>query len=458
MTFRAAGPSGNSHPIARAPMMIRSSLASIGLKIAGAALWLLLNVTLANLMPVEEFGQVSFAITLVILFGTASCFGFAQILMRDGSLAMVVNRPRQFIAILSKGRWAVLAMSGLITTAALAASFGGQHVSALNDKFIFGCVFVATPFYGFLILHREGARAFGRVVGSLISFNILRPSLPLLGVLGAMLFFTPSAHLAMAAWTAGLIVIFLFDISRLYPAAWSIRAAASGTTRIGKAFVFWIGELSNLLLLQGPVILAGILLDLESAALLYACHRLASLALFGIDGIRIAIAPDIARAANATDQATSKRTLANVSAAWLVSGLIFSVPVFLLAPFLLSAFGDDFRQAVPALLIMTAARLVQALMGPTGPVMIYGNLEVSRAIFTSAACISQLIGAVMYGTVWGVNGIAAAMCLSVIGLEVASVLEVRRAKGLWIGAPAVFGNPASLASLAHIMSRFRKRG
>lgn len=424
--------------------MFRASLASIGLKVVGAVLWLVFNVILAKALSVEDFGLFSFAVSSVTLLGTAACFGYGQILMRDGSIAFNLGQSDRFRGILAAGRRAIILSSIVYAIVILVLHQAGIFIPIFKSGLILMTVLVSAPLFGFMILHREGLRAHGHLSGALLSFNILRSTIPLIGFGFALIAFKPSAELAMASWTVGFFIILIVDCLRLYPAAWLRKLEAPSNTNMKEASVFWVGELTNLLLLQGPILIAGIVLDLQAAALLYAAHRLATLSLFGIDGIRIAIAPQIARAAADTDAVEAERIISRVSALWMLTGLLFALPVLVLAPVLLGLFGHEYIPATLALIVMTIGRLFQALSGPTGPLMNYGNMERARAGWTLVASMGQIVGAIYLGTRFGITGIAFAMLASIIVLEVASLCTIRRRKGIWIGIVSVIQSPTAV--------------
>jgi O-antigen/teichoic acid export membrane protein len=440
--------------------LLKASIASIGMKLIGAFAWMLLNIVFAALISVNDFGLFSFAMSTIAVLGTLACYGYGQVIMRDGSQVRELAKDTLFREILSTGRAAVLLVSFFVTLVLFAGYALNVPVPVFSHGPAFlGVVAACTPLYGFMLLHREGLRADGQLGMALIGFNLLRPIVPLV-VFGTMLLFVkPDIMTAMIAWLLGLLVIFVIDSARLHPTAWAILPIAKpGVASMRKASVLCLSEVSNIVLLQAPILVAGIVVDLGAAALLYAAHRLAMLALFGIDGMRIALAPQIARSFTRSSREEQASVLNRASVLWAVSGLIFAAPIGILAPQLLGLFGHEYVEATTALLIITIGRLFQALVGPTGAVMQYGRMEHLRAAFTLAAAAVQIAATVCFGKIFGIVGIAWAMTLSIIALEIVSLLAIRRRTGIWLGVGFVIQKPSSIpAAFKQLLDLLRKR-
>jgi O-antigen/teichoic acid export membrane protein len=427
----------------------------------GAIAWMGLNILFANVLSVEEFGLFSFCMSATVLLGTVGCFGYGQVLMRDGSQASPSGSQQLFRDILATGRATVLWVSLIIVLVLVSGYSARLPVPVFEHGLgILMTVAASVPLYSYMLLHREGLRADGQLFMALIGFNLLRPIIPIGIFSGILMFGIPDVVLAMWTWVIGLLAILVADIIRLYPTAWIIwPRRQTGVASFRQASILWLSEFSNVVLLQAPILVAGIVLDLRAAALLFAAHRLGTQALFGIDGMRIAVAPQIARSFRLT-AAEQYQVFGQASVLWAFSGLLFAVPVGLFAAPLLGLFGEEFVEASAALVIISVGRLFQALVGPTGAVMQYGRMEHLRGALTFVAAAAQIIVTLSFGAAIGIVGIAWTMTLSIIALETASVVVIRKRTGIWLGIGSLIQDPSLLRPatdrLIALLNRWKK--
>jgi O-antigen/teichoic acid export membrane protein len=175
--------------------------------------------------------------------------------------------------------------------------------------------------------------------------------------------------------------------------------------------------------------------------------------------MRIAVAPQIARSFRLT-AAEQYQVFGQASVLWAFSGLLFAVPVGLFAAPLLGLFGEEFVEASAALVIISVGRLFQALVGPTGAVMQYGRMEHLRGALTFVAAAAQIIVTLSFGAAIGIVGIAWTMTLSIIALETASVVVIRKRTGIWLGIGSLIQDPSLLRPatdrLIALLNRWKK--
>jgi O-antigen/teichoic acid export membrane protein len=104
--------------------------------------------------------------------------------------------------------------------------------------------------------------------------------------------------------------------------------------------------------------------------------------------------------------------------------------VIVLGRFLLGLFGDEFVAAYPALVILAAGQIVNALCGTVGSLMIMTRLHREAAtVFGGAAALNIALNAVLIPR-FGLNGAAIATSTTVVLWNVVMVVLVVRKLGV----------------------------
>lgn len=187
-----------------------------------------------------------------------------------------------------------------------------------------------------------------------------------------------------------------------------------------------VQETSN----QIEIILLGILADATSAAHFSAAWRLASLVSFGLVAIATVSAPLIASAFRRGDIAEMAR-LAKLNAR-LSFGFAISIAIFIavFGKLLLGAFGPDFVQAYPALLILLAGGIANAFTGSAQYFLLMTGHQIAAL---AIMFVSLVLGIVLNGLLiplLGLTGSAIASASCVIFWNMTMLIFVRRTLGV----------------------------
>ncbi|PLK69698.1 hypothetical protein C0V73_19600 [Rhizobium sp. TH135] len=416
---------------------LRGALVSISVRIAAAFVGLGLQILLARLMALEDYGIYVILWTWVSVVGQIGVLGFY-----DSAARFIPRYGRReshdhLAGYLATGFRAVIAGSGLLAAAALTFLF--VLPGLIDPAFLLPLGVLAL---GFPILSLETyltgiARGFGWYALSTVPGYILRPALIMLGVGLAN---TAGCHLD--AVTVLAIVVFASIIVLLVQAlllrARLPKRARPTTNRERRRF--WL--LASVLMMPAmtaeelfvwiDVLILGFLVAPEQASLYFAAQRSLSLAAFVQYGFMLVAARGFSLSLASADRAglQGRITRSTNATFWLT---IPSVALTLVAGYpLLHLFGPAFVAAYPCLALLGLAYVIRGATGQAAELLVVqGRYRLSLLIvsISVATCILLML---LFVPLWGINGAAAAMVLVQLMRLVVVTFLVHRQTGYWV--------------------------
>lgn len=416
---------------------LRGALVSISVRIAAAFVGLGLQILLARLMALEDYGIYVILWTWVSVVGQIGVLGFY-----DSAARFIPRYGRReshdhLAGYLATGFRAVITGSGLLAAAALVFLF--VLPGLVDPAFLLPLGVLAL---GFPVLSLETyltgiARGFGWYALSTVPGYILRPALIMLGVGLAS-----AAGFPLDAVTVLAIVVFASIIVLLVQAL-LLRARLPKRARpIAKRERrrFWL--LASVLMMPAmtaeelfvwiDVLILGFLVAPEQASLYFAAQRSLSLAAFVQYGFMLVAARGFSLSLASADRAglQARITRSTNATFWLT---IPSVALTLVAGYpLLHLFGPAFVAAYPCLALLALAYVIRGATGQAAELLVVqGRYRLSLLIvsISVATCILLML---LLVPLWGINGAAAAMVLvQLLRLAVVTFL-VHRQTGYWV--------------------------
>jgi O-antigen/teichoic acid export membrane protein len=196
-------------------------------------------------------------------------------------------------------------------------------------------------------------------------------------------------------------------------------AAPRGLAGIFQVAIVWLG-----------VLLLGTLRSTTEAGLYGAVGRLVGLGVFAIEGVRLAIAPQISGAL-AQDDRAGALLLYRVGTWWLMA---LSWPMYLtlaiFAPVILQIFGPEFVRGEATLLIVSLAMLIGVGTGNVTVVLLMGGKSMWALANTAVALLVTVVLNLTLIPPFGMTGAAIAWAASVLVNNVIPLGQVWRFLGL----------------------------
>lgn len=416
---------------------LRGALVSISVRIAAAFVGLALQILLARLMALEDYGIYVILWTWVSVVGQVGVLGFydsaARFIPRYGRR----EKHAHLAGYLATGFRAVMIGSGLL--AALTLVFLTVLPGFVDPAFLLPLGVLAL---GFPVLSLESyltgvSRGFGWYALSTIPGYILRPVLIMLGIGIAR-----AVGLPLDAVTV-LAIVVLASIVVLLVQALLLRARLPKTERIvatPQRRRFWL--LASVLMMPAmtaeelfvwiDVLILGFLVAPDEASLYFAAQRSLSLAAFVQYGFMLVAARGFSLSLASADRAGLQAQITRSTNAtfWLT---IPSVALTLLAGYpLLALFGPEFLAAYPCLALLGLAYVIRAATGQAAELLVVQGRYRLSLLIVSISVATCLLLMLFLVPLWGIVGAAMAMVIvQVLRLAVVTWL-VHRQTGYWV--------------------------
>ncbi|MEC9341082.1 MAG: flippase [Pseudomonadota bacterium] len=431
----------------------RGAVGSVLLAVGTAPLALLVSVVLARMLGVADFGVYSFAFALVTLLAIPAQSGLPQLVVRETAR---YREGGNLDAVRGLWRWSTgcvalfSAAIALLTVLTLIAVSGGSQTPR-TATLLAGLGLI--PLIALANLRGAALRGLGQVTLGQLPERLVRPVV-LIGLVLAALAAWPtenfSAPLAMGLHCAAAAVAFLLG-------AWLLRrgsrAVIANTRPVYADVRHWSRAFLPLSLVAGltvaneniDLLLVGFLRSDVEVGVYRAAVQGGVLVLFGMQALKFAIMPHIARLHAAGDLAGMQRLAIRGAQVALLAALPPGLMFLLFGDWLLvRVFGPGFAEGYVALAIISLGQLVNAAMGFVGVLLNMTGHErdavrgILLSTFVHVGLCLLLIPA------WGIEGAAVARFTQVIVWNVLLHASVRIRLG--VGA-SVLGRPPKTSLL-----------
>ena len=270
---------------------------------------------------------------------------------------------------------------------------------------------------------------------------------------------------SIAGAFAGLLLSLVFLRARLskFRGEGSIRASEIGSI----ALPLFLLSLTNIVLTQGDMVLAGNLLGEIDIAFYGVALRLKGLVILPMFVLGTVMSPLIAKLYAQNEKKKLEKIMR-------LSSTIAVVPFTLIMIFLLLTgdsivawiFGEAYRDAYPILMTLFAGLFISAIMGSGQQLMTMSGHERMLLPIRIAGGLFAIVGGILAAPSMGIIGIALSFALATAGINIAITLKARKLTGIscYIYSPAYFLSRESRQELTQELrslvreSLARKRG
>lgn len=362
----------------------------------------------ARLLGDESFGTYVSYLAIGGLLATATSMGLPTLLAREIAICRGSGEGAQLRPISQL----ILALHGLLLLAILVAAVIGNLPAAWILAFAFATNVFAVAMHVFI--------GFERVLLSQWLGSVLRPMLLLGGFVGVAFFATLSIGAAMWVQVASALIA--------AAALWLVWLAQKASMRIetarkeGGQRVTYVGSLATggkfaiaQLAINGmtqvDILILTALRPAEEVAWYYAAARAAMVVSFFFSSVSKMAEPKLVRLWAAGDK-REMRSLAT-STAQLGFGMTCLAMILALAlgRFYLDIFGEEYRSAFTAMMILIVGQLALSFFGPAQPVLRAARSDNRILIYAvSSVVVGSGIAFALIGP-FGMNGVAIGMAV-----------------------------------------------
>ncbi len=351
--------------------LIRGTYGNILVKGAGLGLTFTLSLWLARMLGAQGYGHFAYVLSWGHLLSVVSVLGLDVLLTRE--IARAHGRGDDAaVCLLHRWSYAAVLGTGLLVTAL----FAGWAVAAAPPAaslLLHGAALI--PLLALLKLHQGALQGASRPVLAQIPLLLLFPAL----TLGAVLALKAAAALTEHNAVSGAVTA--AALAALAGAALVWRGFSGPPGRCGRAhrpppwrLLASALPLASITLFsmfneQAGVLMLGLLSTPDQAGVFDMVRKLSSLVPFVLLTTTAPLAPQIARLHAAGDHATLQRLLTRGTQLAFAGSLLVTCLLLLLGHWLLELLGPGFDRGYGALVLLCAAQIFNAAMGPVAVIL-----------------------------------------------------------------------------------------
>lgn len=410
---------------------------TFAVRVGGAVLAFAMQALLARTMLTDGYGGYVLIWTWLVAIGGVASLGLSETGIRFLPRYQMQGRAAHIAGFWRYGLATVLAVS--IAVAALGVVVSRFMPSDGDLSLILLFIALGLPFFA-MDRYLEGiARGLGWFRLTSVPVYLLRP---LLIIAAIMLLQASGQEVSLLA--AGAILIGSMGIVTVGVAlAMAARLrrvtgahADKSATSIRKAL--WLKASLPLLLVAGfedlltysDVLLIGMLLPNESAAIYFAAARALALANFAYYAIFFVAARRFSLASGSEDRGEMQRLMTRTTLVTVVATFVSVAATLLVGPWLLAIFGPAFVAGYPVMIILGAGLIGRSLAGQANEFLIVSGGQKEALAINVGALVANATLTLLLVPIFGLEGAALATAAVMLLRAFALIVVVRQRFGL----------------------------
>ena len=423
---------------------------ALGLVIAqgtGLVLAFALQIVLARLLGLTDFGQYAFFVSCFNIAVLVGKFGLDQLVLRDVRTLRENGYLLQLAALrrISVGWVSMAAALSATVLAAMMSVRASAYDLGLGGVLPAACAVAVLA--ALTALNAQALISTGRVLLGFCPDAVGRPLLMLM-LFGVLWWIEVGVDLAGALllFAAAVTMVWLFSELAGRKFVWSASPKthqAGGDTRlswrevISESFPMLLVAASFLLATQTDILVLGVVSSPEQVATYSVASRLAMLAQLGLVASQSALASQIRKAFSDGNQVALQQHLDTVVYAAMAFAGVAVVVILVSSDVLLGMFGNDFAGAGIPLQILLVYQLINCATGATGVLLNMTGLQRECAKSLAFAVALNFALSVPLAMKFGAIGAAAATVATMSFWNIAMTYYVfrRRAARTWFKLP-----------------------
>lgn len=392
---------------------------ALGLKIVGAGLNFGLQVLLARLMGVEEYGLFAYATSWLVVLSIPAQLGLKDLLTRYIPQYRVTGRPERL-----RGLLVFAAKSTLVASLCVALLFSLGLLlrpSFLSDQQIsvLWLMLCVLPFFSLNSIRESCLLAFGKVASALAPESILRPIL--LATLSVFLYLSAGKLPAYQAWllnimafVAAFVAGAVFLKKYLPQEIRFVEPDNAAREWLAVSMPMLLMMVLNVLLDQSGVLFLGAWRSASDVGVYAVCTRIVLLINLTLISVNAVLGPAISNLYHGGRLGELQGTLRTASRGIFFITLGWALFMLLFGRYVLAAFGPEFSRGYGVLGILMAGQIINASCGSVGLLLKVTGHQVAALGILAVAVIVHVGASIWLIPPYGVVGAAVASCLSLV--------------------------------------------
>lgn len=410
--------------------LLKGSGTALILKIIGLFFGYIFTLLIARMYGADTLGIFALSVTILTVFSVVGRLGFDTGLVRFMAEYASQDRPESIKEVYIKTLKIVIPICIMLTlllflSAPLLAKyvFNKEHLSMYFRISSFAILPLVV-----IVLHASSLRGLKKIK----EYSLLQEvSIPFISIvlLVLSLFLASDERIPLTVYVLSLLIVFVISCA-VWPKHADITSCPhSNTIRfrslLGVSLPMLLSASSFLVLEWTDTIMLGIFrtgVEIGIYSVAMKISMLTGITLFSINSIA---APKFAELYKKGDMAGLEKIIHQSTKLIFWSAAFIILVIFLFPSFILAIFGEEFKAALYALLILTFGQFINAISGSVGYILqMTGKQKVFQHIVLTAAMMNIGLNALLIPH-YGINGAALASMLSMAFWNLASFMYIR---------------------------------
>lgn len=418
--------------------VMRGASSSLMIQILGATLGFAVSIAIARMLGAEGSGVYYLALSVATIAATVGRVGFDNTVVRFIALHASVHEWGAVRQVYRTAMKVVAAASLLISVVLF---LGAEWIAnALFDKpymeLPLRLVSVSILPLSFAMIQAESLRGLKNirasqwiknVLTSLGTLVLLYPFVSWMGASGAVAaFVVATIATAITAWF-------------LWQRAWKSRCGITVNSQNGFSMealfnsswpLFW-AMLSGLVIMQGATIIVGIWGTAQDVGIFNTANRVASLLLFPLVAMISILTPKFTAMHRQGDVYRLKNLARNSSMILTFFVVPAGVVAAINAERIMGVFGQDFKGGATVLTVLLAGVVINVATGAVNELLMMTGFEIDVKWVNFVGALLLVIFGPLMLFAWGVVGVAVALSMTFVFVNLAMLVLVKKRLGFW---------------------------
>lgn len=413
--------------------MLLGSAVGLTVKVLAALSLFAMNVVVTRTVGATQAGLFFLSFTLITIIATVGRIGLDQAVVRfiakEGGADSSDKESQVHSVYLKAVIWTLIASTSCSLVFYFAAPWLNSAVFQLPGfTAVFKTMLLAAPVIAIYIIHAQALQGLKKISQSMLVSSVLLPSVIL--VLLVIVPVTSAQDIGNYFVIASVSTLIIGVCFWVYSAPKSInKTTFSSAVLRSTCMPLWTVAIVHQVIQWSSQLMLGVWEDAQGVAFFATAQRTAMLTSFILFAVNTIAAPKFA-AMHAAHDMDGVRRMAIMSVRMM---LLVAIPttlfIFLFPEWLMSIFGEEFRAASYALMILAAGQFVNIATGSVGYLLSMTGLEkkVRDNVLVSGA-LTVALGVALIPS-YGVIGAAIAYACGVASQNLLGVYQVKKHLG-----------------------------
>ena len=400
-----------------------TSVLSLSIQAGSMVLTFALNLVLARLMLLSDYGAFAYASTLIFVLGNIGAFGTPNLVLREtGAAANEIPYTRRLLrwSLKRSGVFVLIILAGFILISLqFNLFFAKEHMEEFRTPMFISMACV--PLLTFLYILQAFLQGRREIFHALFSEKILKSVLFIaaafilfLAAGKELLGFGPVALINLATFFIAVVVMFI-AIRKQTAGHTTSDLSQDITSRWKKSSqTFFMFTIFSMVYLRADMLSLGFFEETHQLGVYNISSRVAEAISFPLHVIMFAIAPVIAGLFSAKDKAQLQRTVTSAVRFMFVLSAIPALIFILFGTPILNLFGEQFDAGYLPMVVLIIGHMLNIIAGPAGYILNMTGHERHAFISMAVACIANLSFNLLLIPGYGIMGAAIGMSLGML--------------------------------------------